>query len=66
MISYGPDSTPDFVDGTVGTYTCNSGYVLVGAATRTCVVPEGSLVGAFNGVAATCVGKCSNCVSKVN
>ncbi len=40
MVSYSPSAMP-LVAGTVATYTCNTGYTLDGAATRTCVESTG-------------------------
>ena len=39
-------------DGTVATYECNQGFVLVGQENRTCV--EDSGVGVFDGVEPVC------------
>ena len=37
MISYAPDSVgPEYDLGTVATYTCDEGFMLVGSAQRTC------------------------------
>ncbi len=44
ILSYSPDNTPDYNEGTVVTYTCNAGFVLDlttgGSETRTCVIRE--------------------------
>ncbi len=37
-ITYGPDMTADFDEGTVATHTCNDGFILgIGSETRTCL-----------------------------
>ncbi len=37
-ITYGPDMTVDFDEGTVATHTCNDGFILgAGSETRTCL-----------------------------
>ena len=58
MISYGPDSEgPDYDLSTVGTYTCDVGFELVGEdQIRTCVDVSNGLSGKFNGTAPICQG----------
>ena len=36
MITYAPDTTPDYSVGTIATYVCDEGFSLVGAMTRVC------------------------------
>ena len=55
-------SGPAFADDTVATYSCNSGYILKGAAIRNCNVPEGAPEGEFDGVQSQCVRK-YNCTA---
>ncbi len=59
-ISYSPDNTPDYNIGTVVTYNCNQGYVLVrdpGSVTRTCVDAGDGRGATFTGQAPTCERK---------
>ena len=51
MIVYDMDGPPRPI-GTVATHSCNDGYLLNGAMTRTCVESGGT--GMFDGVAPTC------------
>ena len=58
FITYAPDDFADFDIGTVATYQCNPGTILVGVMTRDCVeAADGT--GVFNGVAPVCERK--NC-----
>ncbi len=41
----------------VATYSCDTGFSLVGNSNRTCIGDGSSVIGAFNGVAPTCQGK---------
>ena len=59
FITYAGDVVPDFDIGTVATYECNSGFVVVGVMTRNCV-EAADHTGVFNGVAPTCQRK--NCL----
>ena len=56
-ISYAPDDQGSEYDlGTVATYSCNNGFVLVGPnETRSCMEVE--TLGEFSGVAPTCERK---------
>ena len=36
MITYAPDTTPDYSVGTIATYVCDDGFNLVGDMTRVC------------------------------
>ena len=40
----------------VATYSCDTGFSLVGNSNRTCTGDGSSITGAFNGVAPTCQG----------
>ena len=55
-LSYTPDPSPPYDYGTTARYTCNAGYTLQGQDTRTCTGDGSSTMGAFDGVAPTCVG----------
>ena len=57
LITYHTEETPRPI-GTVATYECNPGFVLVGQEIRTCV--EDSGVGVFNGVEPVCDRKLLN------
>ena len=62
FIRYAPDTTPNYVQGTVATYSCNTGYVLdltVGSRTRTCTENNNvmDVIGDFDGQAPTCIGE---------
>ena len=58
FIVYAPDNVgPEYDLNTVATYDCNTGYVLVGVATRTCIDQGAGLGGAFNGAAPVCERK---------
>ena len=51
-ITYAPDNVSDFEIGTVATYVCDPGFILVGDMTRVC-----SVLGLFNGEAPFCQRK---------
>ena len=53
-ISYFPDTTSPFDFGTVAMYTCDQGFVLGGASTRTCLGSGTS--GYWDGTAPECIG----------
>ena len=56
FITYAPDDVADFDIGTVATYECDPGFILVGVMTRDCVeAADGT--GVFNGVAPVCERK---------
>ncbi len=56
QISYSSVSLPYEFD-TVASYTCNTGFGLVGMGTRTCISDGGlSSVGIWDGVAPSCEG----------
>ncbi|XP_064387502.1 uncharacterized protein LOC135335845 isoform X3 [Halichondria panicea] len=58
-ISYNIDKLDNFPDGTVATYTCNSGYILMnGDLMRTCEVQVGSSLGSFGGTEPECIPLC--------
>ena len=57
LITYEIEETPRPI-GTVATYECNPGFVLVGQENRTCV--EDSGVGVFNGSEPVCDRKLLN------
>ncbi len=52
------DENSAFSFNVVVTYTCDTGFSLVGGSTRTCTGDGSSTTGAFNGVAPTCERKC--------
>ena len=56
MISYSTDMTAPYSEGTVVTYTCNSGYELstTGDEMRTCMDNGDGSGGSFGGSAPTC------------
>ncbi|XP_064387505.1 uncharacterized protein LOC135335846 isoform X3 [Halichondria panicea] len=59
VISYNIDKLDNFPDGTVATYTCNSGYILInGDSMRTCDVQVGSGLGSFGGIEPECIPVC--------
>ena len=41
----------------MATYSCNTGFALIGNNTRTCTGNGSSTTGFFNGVAPTCQGE---------
>ena len=51
------DGSGDYVFGTVASFGCVSGYVLLGAASATCVGDSSSTVGMFDSVTPTCESK---------
>ena len=56
FITYGPDEEADYDIGTVATYECNPGFILIGVATRDCVEADDG-TGVFDGVAPVCERK---------
>ena len=42
--------------GAIATYSCNTGFGLIGQATRTCVVTNGGTTGTWSGHQPTCQG----------
>ena len=65
MISYSPDMTAPYSEGTVATYTCNSGYELstTGDVMRTCEDGGSSAGASFSGEAPTCERKFTQNIS---
>ncbi len=64
VITYAPDTTPNYDLGTVATYACDAGFVLDlslgGSMTRTCVDDEDNdAEGVFSGQAPRCIRKLS-------
>ncbi len=64
VITYAPDTTPNYDHGTVATYACDDGFVLDfslgGSEMRTCFDDlENGEKGVFNGQAPRCVRKLS-------
>ncbi len=62
LITYAPDTTPDYDLGTVATYACEAGFVLDlslgGSEMRTCVDDNGlDAIGVFDRLAPRCVRK---------
>ena len=53
-ITYSPQTTPQYDLNTVATYSCNSGYYLVGSMTRICAEDLG---GTWSNETPMCVGK---------
>ena len=37
-ITYAPDNMSDFDVGTIATYQCNNGFILIGVTTRNCII----------------------------
>ncbi len=56
MYSSIADENSAFSFNVVATYTCATGFSLVGGNNRTCTGDGSSTTGAFNGVAPTCEG----------
>ncbi len=63
MVSYSPSAMP-LVAGTVATYTCDTGYTLVGASTRTCSVDGDWITAAPTCLRELCI--CYKVIDKVN
>ncbi len=62
-------SSQEMSVGTMTTYSCDSGYVLVGQATRTCEDARGETIGIWSGTTPICEGtnnKKVNSLSIVN
>ena len=58
MVTYVLDTTAEFEVMTIATHTCNAGFALVGALTRTCMVDDQvDIVGVWSGSPPTCEGK---------
>ena len=55
-VTYSPDTTTPYDFGTMGTYVCNSGFGIVGGASRVCGGDGSSLNGGWSGSAAACEG----------
>ena len=56
FITYAPDDEADYDIGTVATYECNPGFILVGDMTRDCVQVDADTA-EFNGVEPFCRGE---------
>ena len=57
VIVYVSDTTPEFEIGTVATYSCDTGFAVVGDMTRTCLDNNQlDIVGVWSGSAPTCEG----------
>ncbi len=54
MYSSNADENSVFSFNVVATYTCDTGFSLVGGNSRTCTGDGNSTTGVFNGVAPTC------------
>ena len=67
VITYAPDSVPNYSLGTTATYSCNTGFSLdlsAGCETRTCVDDgDNDAEGVFNGQAPTCVSESTEYIS---
>ena len=58
---FSPDNEAPFVLTTEATYSCDSGYGLMGGDTvRTCEENGGSVIGTWSGMAPSCGGKNGN------
>ncbi len=57
VITYAPDMTPDFNQGTVATHTCNPGFILDGLMTRVCIG-----LAIWTGTAPVCRRKIHSCL----
>ena len=59
-VRYSSNSETTFTIGTIATYSCTAGFVLVGGDTvRSCMDDDQTdTVGVWNGTAPFCVGKC--------
>ena len=61
-ITYATDTEADFEFGTTATYSCVSGYALLGGSTvRTCgpdLDDQGNIVGGWSGQAPECLREC--------
>ena len=49
-------SSQEMSVGTMATYSCDSGYVLVGLVTRTCEDVRGEIIGTWSGTTPACEG----------
>ena len=56
LINYAPDDVADYDIGTVASYQCNPGFILVGVTARDCVEAADS-TGVFEGEAPICERK---------
>ena len=56
-VTYSSGTTSPFNYGTVATFTCNTGFGLIGNMTRTCEGDGSSPVGLWSEVTPTCVGE---------
>ena len=59
MITYAPDTVPDYSVGTMATYVCDEGFNLVGNMVRECLSD-----GTFSGIDPVCsmIRKCSHII----
>ena len=48
--------------GATATYSCNTGYGLIGQENRTCVVTDGGTNATWSGNEPTCWGECNTCI----
>ena len=53
-------SSQEITVGTMNTYSCDSAYILVGQATRTCEDVRGETIGTWSGTTPVCEGTNSN------
>ncbi len=54
IISYAPDNQgPEYDLGTVATYSCDDGFILIGSSNRVCE-DDGDILGTFAGIAPSC------------
>ena len=56
-MEYTVTGSPDFVFGTVGTYTCNNGYGIDGQRSRTCQGDGSGVSGYWTGTMESCEGE---------
>lgn len=56
-IAYATDTVAPFMFGTTATYSCNSGFALVGNTVRSCGGNDTVTVGSWSGSDPTCQGK---------
>ncbi len=59
-------SSQEMSVGTMTTYSCDPGYVLVGQATRTCEDARGETIGIWSGTTPICEGTNHKQKQKVN